>query len=302
MKTLPSLITRILAIVAITILAFSACKKEDESATDSAKEEFASASAETDATADVVFDDLFDNIMGVNTEVGIGGTGVFGRANMSNPNGGRVDGVDSVACYIVTAKQINGSSRFPLQVTIDFGAGCTSSDGRTRAGKVTIVYTGKMTTTGSSATASFDNYSIDNIKVQGSQRITNSSTQDKKSYTSVVTNAKLTWSNGNYSEWSSEKTVAQTDGNNTPLVAADDIFTLSGQASGSIQKGDKYFQWSTTITSPITKKYICHYFSKGSLSLSKAGTEVAVLDYGSGACDRKATFSVNGVVHEITLH
>jgi hypothetical protein len=28
----------------------------------------------------------------------------------------------------------------------------------------------------------------------------------------------------------------------------------------------------------------------------------AALDYGAGICDNKASFTVNGVVHEITLH
>jgi hypothetical protein len=301
MKTLPGLITSVLAVIATTLLIFSACKKQDDATSAGAQQEFAAAAAETDATADVVFDDLFDNVMGVNSEVGIGGTGVFGRAGVSS-GGNRLEGVDSAACYVVTIKQVSTSSRFPLQVTIDFGGGCTSADGRVRAGKVNIVYTGKMTGAGNSATTTFDGYYIDNIKVEGTQKITNTSTPDKKSYTSVVTNARLTWANGNYSQWNSEKTVTQTDGAATPLIAIDDIFSLTGQANGSIQKDDKYFQWATAITSPLVKRYICHYFSKGTLSLSKGNVVVAVLDYGNGACDKKATFTVNGVVQEITLH
>ena len=306
MKTLPSLITRVLTVITVILIVFAACKKQDDATTSEAKEEFADASAETDATADVVFDDVFDNVMGVNTEVGIGGTGIFGRAAVSTasqpPSGGRIDGVDSTTCYTVVIKQMSTANRFPLQITLDFGSGCTSKDGRTRSGKINIIYTGRLTTAGNSCTTTFDGYYIDNIKVEGTQKISNTSTPDKKCFTTEVTDARLTWTNGNFSQWNSEKTITQTDGTATPLIAADDVFSLTGQANGSIQKGDKYFEWSTAITAPLLKRYGCHYFSKGTLTLSKGNTQVAVLDYGNGTCDNKASFTVNGVVHEITLY
>jgi hypothetical protein len=287
------------------MVVFAACKKQDDTSGAAGQAEFATATAQSDAAAEVIFDDVFNNVMGVNTEVGIGGTGVFGRLavnNTSTPSTNRIDGVDSVACYSVTITQLNPSTRFPLQILIDFGAGCTGRDGSTRKGKIIVLYTGKLTTSGNSATVTFDGYYIDNIKVEGSHKITNTSTADRKSFTTVVSNAKLSQSADNFIMWNSNKTITQTEGMATPLIAIDDVFNITGQANGAVQLDGKYFEWSATITAPLLKRFSCRWISKGTLSLGKGNAVVAVLDYGAGTCDNKATFSVNGTIHEITLH
>lgn len=304
MKTTPSLTTRLLATCVAVVAIFSACKKQENAAGTSGQEEFAAVTAQTDASAEAVFDDAFNNAMGVNTEVGIGGTGIFGRVNVSSTSDGstnRLTGVDSTTCYALTVTQLSTSTRFPLQITLDFGAGCTDRNGRTRKGKIIMVYTGRLINPGNSVTLTFDGYSIDDIKVEGTQKITNTGTPDKKSYTILVINAKLSKLNS-ICEWNSEKTVSQTDGMLTPSLAIDDVFAISGQANGSVQKDGKYFQWSTNITTPLTKRYACRWISRGIIALQKGNAAVAVLDYGPGTCDNKAIFSVNNVDHEITLH
>jgi len=305
MKTLLSLITKLIAVIIIMVVVFAACKKQDDTSGEAAQQEFATATAQSDAAAEVVFDDVFDNVMGVNTEVGIGGTGVFGRAIVSptsGPSTNRLDGVDSVSCYTVTITQLSTANRFPLQIVIDFGAGCTGRDGTTRKGKIIALYTGKLTTPGNSATVTFDGYYVNDIKVEGSHKISNTSTLDKKSFTTVVSNAKLSQSADNFIQWNSNKTITQTDGMATPLIAIDDVFNITGQANGAVQLSGKYFEWSANITAPLLKRFSCRWISKGTLTLSKGNAGVAVLDYGAGTCDNKATFSVNGAVHEITLH
>ena len=55
------------------------CKKET-SDTDAQDEALANISAtESNAEADDVFNGVFDDVLGVNTDVGMGGTGIFGR-------------------------------------------------------------------------------------------------------------------------------------------------------------------------------------------------------------------------------
>jgi len=289
----------ILTTVLVTVLFLSACKKQDDESGTNGKEEFAMAASESDATAEEAFDDVFNNVMGVSAEVGIGGTGVFGRMDVS---GGRLEGIDSTPCYTVAVKQLNPATRFPLQITVDFGSGCTAKDGRTRKGKITVVYTGSLVISGNSATTVFDNYYLDNIKVEGTHKLSNTGTLDKKSYTTQVINAKLSQSNGNYMTWNSEKTVAQIEGGATPLIGLADVYSITGQSAGSVLIDSKYIQWSTAITTPLTKKFSCRWISRGTLSLKKGNDAVAVLDYGAGTCDNKASFSVNGQVQEITLH
>jgi hypothetical protein len=270
------------------ILAATACKKHDENSGTAAQLEFVSVTTESDATAEVVFDDAFNNAMGVNSEVGIGGTGVFG--------------IDSTPCIAVTTTQMNMGNRFPLKVSIDFGAaGCVGKDGRVRKGKINLLYTGPLLVTGNSATISFDNYALQEFAVQGSQQITNTSTPDKKSFTTVVTNAKINNGN-NFTEWSSSKTITQVEGTATPLIAIDDIFNITGSATGTARRGNKLYQWSTAITAPLVKRYVCRWISRGAVSLQKGNTVVATLDYGIGTCDNKASFFLNNSVQEITLH
>lgn len=287
--------------VIFLFISFLSCKKEGNKAgTDEEKKEFASVVSESEAEADAIFDNSFDNAIGVSDEVGLGGTGVFGFSSEQNI-GGELNRVDSNTCFTVSYAQA-GTNRFPLTVTIDFDAGCTGKDGRTRKGKIVIVYTGRLVTAGNSASIHFDGYSVDGVQVEGTQTINNTSTIGKRSFIITVAGAKLTWSNGNFIEWNSEKTIAQTEGLATIFLPSDDVFSLTGQSGGSAKKGDKFFTWGTQISEPLVKKFTCRWITKGVIALKKGNDNVAVLDYGSGNCDNKASFTVNGVAYEITLH
>lgn len=285
----------------LAIIHTASCKKEDEISTPQQKQEFAMAASQADAEAELVFDDLFDNTLGVSDEVGIGGTGVFGVLKPSAGNGGAVNRVDSNACFIVTTTQIGGT-RFPLQVTIDFGAGCLGRDGRTRKGKIIINYTGRLLAPGNSASTSFDGYSVNDIQVSGSYKITNTGTTAARSFSIEVSKAKLTKPNGNFTEWNSTRTITQVAGELTPLIALDDVFSVSGEANGTVKRGDKIYQWSTRITESLVKRFNCPRIVRGAIELRKGNEVIAVLDYGTGVCDDKAAFTVNGAVYEITLH
>jgi len=289
----------------LAIISIASCKKEDENITPQQKQEFAMAASQADAEAELVFDDLFDNTLGVSDEVGIGGTGVFGTLKPSTNNGteaiSQVNRVDSNACFIVTTTQIGGT-RFPLQVTLDFGAGCLGRDGRTRKGKIIINYTGRLLVPGNSASVSFDGYSVNDIQVSGSYKITNTGTTAARAFTIEVSKAKLTQPNGNFTEWNSTRSIVQVAGELTPVIALDDVFSVGGEANGMVKRGDKIYQWSTRITESLVKRFNCPRIVRGTIELRKGNTAIAVLDYGSGVCDNKATFTVNGTVYEITLH
>jgi hypothetical protein len=294
-------LARILAIsFAMLLLVFPACKKEEGATnTQQDQKDFALAVSESDAEAESIFDNAFDNAMGVNNEVAIGGTGVFGRV-AAQATGNRVAGTDTITCFTVTVSQAT-ANRFPLKVVIDFGAGCNGNDGKVRKGKIIIVYTGRLVQPGNSASLTFDGYYVDDTKVEGTQTISNTGTQDQKSFTIQVTGARLSKPNGNYTEWNSERTITQTGGISTPILALDDVFTITGKSNGTVKRGDKVYQWTTQTTQPLTKKFACRWITKGTVVLEKGNTTVAVLDYGSGDCDNKASYTVNGVAYEITL-
>jgi hypothetical protein len=244
--------------------------------------------------------------MGVNTEVGIGGTGIFGRLSSGN---GRENGLDSLpSCTTVTITLLNAPARFPMKIVIDFGSGCIGRDGHKRTGKIITEYTGKLTEPGNSATARFDGFKYDSISVQGTYKITNTTAagSNQRQFTIDVTDARLTMPSGNYSIWTSTRTIIQIEGNGTPFIPQDDIFKVTGSAHGQVKHGDIIYAWHSEITEPLIKKFICHWISKGVIKVRRETLPdnsqwTATLDYGLGDCDYLATLTINGVSHQIQL-
>lgn len=302
-------LTRILigAVVSFSII-LASCKKENSSAgTPAEQEEFANAASESDAEAEVVFDDIFDNVIGVDTEVGIGGTGVFGAANRSFDPEQEILAqsyqVDSTTpCFSVKATHLTAASVFPIKVIIDFGTGCIGRDGRIRKGKIISVYTNRLLVPGASATTTLDGYYVNGIKVEGTHKILNTSSLSNRNFKITISGARLSSPNGNFSQWNSEKILEQFEGLGTPFVALDDAFSITGAANGSVKVGDKFFQWATQIAEPIVKKFSCRWLIQGAIAVRKSNLPVATLEYGQGNCDNKATLTVNGRTREITLH
>ena len=299
-----SVLTRSLtATLIVGVLALSSCKKESSTSTE--VQEFAEVTSSSDAEAEAIFDNLFDNVMGVDSEVGIGGTGIFGGANLSSGFGQETisgtHGIDTARCFTVSYTQLNPPNRFPLKVVMDFGTGCTGRDGRTRKGKIITTYSGPLFIPENYASTTFDGHYIGETKVEGTHKVMNKSTQASRIFRTIVLGAKLSKPNGNYTEWTSEKTITQTEGLGTPLFPMDDVFKIEGGATGAVKKDDKYFEWATSIREPLIKKFTCRWLVKGILAMKKSNSELAVLDYGDGTCDNKAVFTVGGTSREINL-
>jgi len=182
-------------------------------------EEFAVATTESDVEAEVIFDDVFNSVIGVNNVVALGGTGVFGGAGNNDPGGelvGTATHVDSIRCFKTTITHLNATAYFPVRIVIDFGAGCVGRDGRTRKGKIVTEYSNRLMVPQAIATTTFIDYFINNIKVEGTHKISNRSTQDKRIFHVMIINSKLSNPAGDYSEWNSEKSFAQIEGIGTP--------------------------------------------------------------------------------------
>jgi hypothetical protein len=302
-------------IAAFTFILFTigSCSKETSQNGNPQQEEQASlASSESDGEAEMVFNEVFDDAMGVNDEVGMAGTGIFGRnsygtsINTINP-GARVDSLPH--CVSVTITHTNAPAIFPVRVVIDFGtSGCPGPDGHIRRGKIINEYTNRLVVPGAIATSTFDGFYIDSIKVEGTHRITNTSTSNVRQFTVDVIAAKLSKPNGNYTEWASHKTITQIEGLGTPDWPRDDIFKIEGSAHGRAKRGDLLVVWESSIVEPLIKKFECRWVVQGRVrtvrvtNSTTANTWIAVLDFGTGNCDNQATITINGVVHQITLH
>ena len=312
MKFLSNPTQLLLTLFLFIIIATFSCKKETSDTLNDQDEALANISAtESNAEAEDVFNGVFDDALGVNANVGMGGTGIFGRkagANYgSSYSDGRIDNTSLVPpCLSVTIAQ-QTPDPFPLTITFDFGStGCAANDGHWRKGKIVIDYSNRLLVPGASASVRFEDFQIDSIAIANSTTYTiaNTGTQDNLQFT-VEANAKLAKPNGNYSEWYSHKTISRTEGNltSTPL---DDVLKIEGNASGKVRRNDLIVAWKAEITEPFIKRFTCRWISRGVIktgreNLASNSQWFGVLDYGYGDCDNRATLTINGIKYEITL-
>lgn len=284
---------------ALSALFLASCQKDNNQNGTADEQEVAAsqASSEADAEAELVYNGVFDDAMGVNDEVALGGTGVFGRPN---------------ACPTVTVVRLNAPNPFPVRVTLDFGTGCTGPDGHFRRGKVVTQYSNRLLVPGATATTEFVDFYVDSVKVEGVHKITNMSTPvtvgtppvDRK-YKVEVINGKLTHANGNFVEWNSVKYIIQIEGlaTNIPM---DDIFRIEGNSHGRTKRGVLLVGWESNITEPLIKRFSCRWIVKGKVKTVRVAVAVtspwvAVLDFGNGNCDNIAFLTINGITRQITL-
>lgn len=277
-----------------SLLMVSSCSKENSrGATDDEQEVTASqVSSESDGQAELIFNGLFDDAMGVSDEVGMSGTGVFGRIN---------------SCPTVTLTHLNPPAVFPIRVVLDFGnPGCTGNDGHLRSGRIITEYTARLIYPGAIATTTFDGFYVDSIHVEGIHKITNTSNgTTNRQYTVTVRDGKLTRPNGDYTKWKSDKVITQIEGFIT-LDFHDDIFSITGSAEGQVKRGNLLVGWASNVTEPLIKRFTCRWIVRGKIRTIRINTNptspwVAVLDFGNGTCDNLAVITINGVPHQITL-
>jgi hypothetical protein len=290
------------------LLMVASCSREN-SQSDDQEENASKISGEADGEAEIVFNGAFDDAFGVNTEVGLGATGIFGRTTPGDINGGpgteRPD-----ACPVITITHSTGNT-FPVHVVIDFGtAGCVGRDGHYRRGKIIIDYTNRLIHPGAVAETHFDGFYFDSTHVEGLHRIENtgSVTPLTRSYEVDVINGKLTRQNGDYIEWNSHKEIVQIEGLLTPDLPLDDIFRITGHASGNVRRGALLVRWESNIREPLIKRFNCRWIVKGAVRIVRGPNSnspwIADLDFGyptPGACDNQARLTINGRVHIITL-
>jgi len=290
------------------IATFSSCKK-DNSTNQPAETPAVVATmdaTQSDAIAETQYDDIFNITMGVQAsdvgeDIGIGAGVDVIYSNTTNADGTPTGTPDSVSsrCFTVTVVP-HILHQFPKTITIDFGTtGCIGKDGKIRKGKIVTIYTGPMRIPGSKTSTTFVDYSVDSFKIEGTHTVENTSLSNKQQWTVKVIDGKITnTNNGNWKAWNSTRTHTQVEGNGTPLYPLDDKFEITGNSSGSNSNGNS---WTAEIVAPLIKRFTCPWRVKGTVNITR-DTTMAVLDYGTGTCDNKATITINGVTHIITLH
>lgn len=279
MKTKSLVATFIVAVLTIGVIS---CKKNNSSASNELETTFELSSNQA------IADNLTEDANDVLNEVAV----------QNNFSGGRETSVlettGILGCAIVTINPLQG---FPKTVTIDFGAaGCTSSNGVFRKGKIIVNISDSLRKSGSIAVMTFDNYSVNTFKVEGTITWTNTSSANARSWQRKCENGKITAANGVYWLHSGIKSIEQTAGVSTPNNLLDDAFSVTGNHTVTNAAGDSR---TATILEAL-KKTICENIDKGKIKL-QGPNHYAIIDFGDGSCDRIATISIDGNTPRIIL-
>ena len=185
-------------------------------------------------------------------------------------------------------------------ITVDFGDGCTSTNGVTRKGIIKLAYTGNLLFNGAKITTTFDGYEVDGKKVEGTRTITNKGANLETNTLSLevsITNGKVTWPDETFVTIASEQFREIQLGTQGEYEAS-----ITGTASGISRGG---FEYTSSVTTPLiyTKNCIESGVTaplSGILALDFRGIQTTV-DYGDGACDSSATIYYPGGSKELIL-
>lgn len=185
-------------------------------------------------------------------------------------------------------------------ITIDYGDGCTGFYGNTRAGVIKIVLNGRYMDMNSVRIITLIDYYINGIHVEGTKTVTNKGRNENQnlSFDIELTGGKITTPGGIVITREFSHTREWVHGSATPRIIWDDIYFISGSASGTTFKGDAY---SRTITNPLEWAASCRFLKSGTVLIEMEGKLPITIDYGNGMCDAEATITRDGNTKTIIL-
>lgn len=207
-----------------------------------------------------------------------------------------------LACAVVTVvKDADSSPNLPKgTITIDFKDGCTDAKGNIRKGQIIVKYDGRRFMLDSKTVTTFSNYSVNGIKIEGTNTLTNltASLESSLKFRNEVVGGKVTFTDGTMAtrdhvltrEWTRETNPTQ------------DSWTVEGSASGTTREEVTY---QMEITKPLVYKRSC-VASKVFVAVEgtkkfTSGDRTMSIDFGAGDCDNKVTVTVNGVSKEVEI-
>jgi hypothetical protein len=214
-------------------------------------------------------------------------------------------------------------------ITVDFGAGVTGPDGRTRSGKLVFDLSGSSPSTatyyrnpGFKVIVTSQNYVVDGNAVTINNKTIQNTTPVSVNSQTVYSGVNLTWHiTANISVTSGTKTVSWVCDRTKELINTNDvncyhgqllpitwskaIVRLNGTANGVNAKQEQYSVTATNLVrdfncSPNTNPNR-HPFISGTMDYKPGTRPTRHVDYGNGGCDNSALVTVNGVTYSMNL-
>jgi hypothetical protein len=270
---------------AVSIIVISCKKKEDTPATDSD-----TSAASDNALAEGDFNDASSIADQANA-------GTLTSYLTTNNNGSENKGLLS-SCATIS---LDTTSAPPTRIiTVNFGtANCLCADYRYRRGIIKISFSGHYRDSASVHSITFVNYFVNDNQVLGTHTVTNKGHNNAGHlhYAISVAGQIIKANNGGTITWTSTRDREWIAGATT-LSWLDDVYLITGTASGTGANGNSY---TATITTAIKVELSCHWIVSGVLDFTPSGKPTRTIDWGSGTCDNQATVTISGHVYNITL-
>lgn len=269
-------------VAAIIGVFFAACKKKDVTPADT----------DTSGASDnVMAEGTFNDVSNISDQAA---GGVLTSYLSAYTNGSENRGISSCAS-VVRDSSYNGGNTIHT-TTITFTAGCQCADGKFRSGIITVTWTGHYYTVGNTITIAFTNYTVNGNAVTGTYKIVNNG-----NYTYTIdVNGTIAKSGGNTITWVSHRVRTMTAGFTTPTDPTDDVYSITGSASGTNANG----AFSDNITSALRVHMDCNQckIESGVWDMTPVGKPTRTIDFGTdGTCDNQVKVSINGFSSMITI-
>jgi hypothetical protein len=180
-------------------------------------------------------------------------------------------------------------------LTIDFGTGCVGAYGRTRSGKVIVLYSSTLGDSLANRVITFDNYKVNNKSVTGMIELRDISKNPAGNLqaTRKVTDLKITFPNGKSVTFNGTRTREWIEGagDSNP---DNNKYRITGNLTGISSSGKTF---THEIVTPVIVDFACGKGGKfarvaGVVETTKVGGIIdrkRTVDYGDGTCDNVIT-------------
>lgn len=239
-------------------------------------------------------------------------------ATVSDPSGRSMSSVSALlpVCAQVTRVPAIGTpltAGTTVTKTINFGSGCTMPNGNVLSGSIVMTYVYQPGVTPQTINVSYNNFHHNNFLIGGTKTLTRTmttATATSPSHPIVSININLTATNtlnGNVHTRTGTRVREFVEGFYTPLNIWDNVFKITGNWTTTHPNGNSQ---TSTISTPVMVKFSCantiavprpSIMAEGIITTVR-NSHTATLDFGNGACDNTAIFTLDGVAHTITIN
>ena len=179
----------------------------------------------------------------------------------------------------------------PKRMVIDYGNGTLCVDGKLRAGRLLVSFTGRYREAGTVITIAPDSFYQNGNKLEGIKTITNNgrNSRNNLNYTIEVNNAKLTTVDGKVRSWTSTRNREWIGGENTKIFN-DDVYQITGTANGVSANNVSF---TVNILQPLQIDFSCQYrITAGEVEIKPQNKLTRTINYGSDTCVNNYTVKI----------